>query len=63
VKTLAANLKVSARADDGVIEAVEWTGDDWWMVAVQWHPEELAADPAHPWDRDIFAAFAARVSA
>ena len=28
------------------------------MVGVQWHPEELTATP-EPWDRRLFAAFAA----
>jgi putative glutamine amidotransferase len=38
-------LVVSARADDGVIEALE--AERGWLVAVQWHPEETAAnDPA-----------------
>lgn len=35
-------VKVTARAEDGLIEAVEAT-DDWWMIAVQWHPEEKCA--------------------
>jgi gamma-glutamyl-gamma-aminobutyrate hydrolase PuuD len=30
------------------------------MVAVQWHPEELL-DAPEPWDRNLFAAFAAAV--
>jgi putative glutamine amidotransferase len=30
----------TARADDGVIEAVEWDGGDAWQaLGVQWHPE------------------------
>lgn len=30
----------SAWADDGVVEAVEWTAnEDWLALAVQWHPE------------------------
>jgi putative glutamine amidotransferase len=39
-------LRVTARAADGVIEAVEWTGDSNWVVGVQWHPERLAAKDA-----------------
>lgn len=36
-------LVVSATAPDGVIEAVE-SGDGRWLVAVQWHPENLRDD-------------------
>jgi putative glutamine amidotransferase len=36
------NLRVAARASDGVIEAVEWTGDSNWVTGVQWHPERMA---------------------
>lgn len=50
-------LRVTARADDGIVEGAEWASDDWWMVGVQWHPEELI-DDAEPWDRALFAAFA-----
>ncbi|HUQ83700.1 MAG TPA: gamma-glutamyl-gamma-aminobutyrate hydrolase family protein [Gemmatimonadaceae bacterium] len=50
-------LRVSARADDGVIEGVESADSGWWMVGVQWHPEELTTTP-EPWDRRLFAAFA-----
>ena len=28
-----------AFAPDGVVEGLEWAGDDWWMAGVQWHPE------------------------
>jgi gamma-glutamyl-gamma-aminobutyrate hydrolase PuuD len=35
-------LQVVATADDGVIEGVEVDGA--WMLAVQWHPEDTAAD-------------------
>jgi putative glutamine amidotransferase len=37
------NLRVVAHAPDGVIEAVEWTGDANWIVGVQWHPERMVA--------------------
>ena len=36
------NLRIAARASDGVIEAVEWTGDSNWVTGVQWHPERMA---------------------
>lgn len=53
-------LRVTARAPDGIIEGAEWTGDDWWMLAVQWHPEELVSD-GKEWDRRLFGEFAAAV--
>jgi putative glutamine amidotransferase len=34
-------LRISARAPDGVVEAVEWTDDSNWVVGVQWHPERM----------------------
>lgn len=57
---VAGRLRVSARAPDGIIEGAEWVADDWWMLAVQWHPEELTHD-GKPWDRALFKAFAERV--
>ncbi len=41
-------LVVTARADDGIVEATELVGPDApWVVSVQWHPEDTAAtDPA-----------------
>lgn len=41
VKRIADSLAVSARAPDGVIEALELISDDRWVVGVQWHPEWL----------------------
>lgn len=41
-------LVAVAWAEDGCIEALEWAGDDYWLTAVQYHPEDLvAAEPAH----------------
>ncbi|MGC1106304.1 MAG: gamma-glutamyl-gamma-aminobutyrate hydrolase family protein [Candidatus Acidiferrales bacterium] len=37
-------LRVTAHASDGIIEAVEWTGDSNWVTGVQWHPERMADD-------------------
>jgi putative glutamine amidotransferase len=34
-------LRIVARASDGVIEAVEWTGGADWVTGVQWHPERM----------------------
>lgn len=41
IKKLADGLSVSAKADDGIIEAVEGTR----ILAVQWHPERMTSDP------------------
>jgi putative glutamine amidotransferase len=38
-------LRITAHAPDGVVEAVEWTGDSNWVVGVQWHPERMTDDP------------------
>jgi putative glutamine amidotransferase len=38
------NLRVTAHAPDGVIEAVELDGDLHWVSGVQWHPERMAGD-------------------
>ena len=49
VDRLADGLIVSARSDDGAVEAIELADGEakGWMVAVQWHPERTAAkDPA-----------------
>ncbi|HEY2461874.1 MAG TPA: gamma-glutamyl-gamma-aminobutyrate hydrolase family protein [Candidatus Acidoferrum sp.] len=39
------NLRITARATDGTVEAVEWTGDSNWVIGVQWHPERMTGDP------------------
>jgi putative glutamine amidotransferase len=41
IKEPGRGLRVMARAPDGVIEAVEWTGDADWVTGVQWHPERM----------------------
>jgi putative glutamine amidotransferase len=49
-------LRVTARADDGIVEAMELEGPTW-VTAVQWHPEDTAAgDPAQ---QGLFDAFVA----
>lgn len=51
------DLRVTARAGDGVIEAVEWTGDTNWVIGVQWHPERMTNDPfAQKLFEDLIAA-------
>lgn len=35
------DLRIVARATDGIVEAVEWAGDGKWVLGVQWHPERI----------------------
>jgi putative glutamine amidotransferase len=37
-------LRITARAPDGVVEAVESADNSNWVVGVQWHPERMPAD-------------------
>ena len=61
VKRVADGMRVTARSPDGVIEGLE-SADDWWVIAVQWHPEEMTDSP-EPWDRGLFKAFAQQLGA
>ena len=58
VDKVAADLVVTAKAPDGVVEAVELP-DHPFGLAVQWHPEWLTA---HSRMRALFAAFADAVT-
>jgi putative glutamine amidotransferase len=62
VARIGEGLVAVAQAPDGVVEGLEWRDDEWWMLGVQWHPEELTAT-AEDWDRALFAAFASAVRA
>jgi putative glutamine amidotransferase len=62
VDRVGAGLRVTARALDGIVEGIESSDASWWMLGVQWHPEELMATPEE-WDRALFAGFAAAVRA
>jgi len=55
--SVGAGLHAVAHAPDGVIEGVESSTSDWWLLGVQWHPEELTDSP-EGWDRSLFLAFA-----
>jgi len=46
IDRLGHDLRITARADDGIIEGVEWTGDSNWVVGVQWHPERRPPEDA-----------------
>jgi putative glutamine amidotransferase len=55
IKQLAPGLIASGWTDDDLIEAVETSDDTPWLLAVQWHPEEMHADVRAP-DLGLFAA-------
>ncbi|MGN7454254.1 gamma-glutamyl-gamma-aminobutyrate hydrolase family protein [Paenibacillus pasadenensis] len=54
IKALAPSLAAAAKADDGLIEAVELPGKAF-VAAVQWHPE--FSYESEPSSRALFAAF------
>lgn len=53
----APSLRVSATAPDGLVEGVETIDGAWWVLGVQWHPEDLIGSP-EPWEQRLFASFA-----
>ena len=44
VRNVGKNLRVVAKAPDGIIEATETTDPDRFLIGVQWHPEKLMPD-------------------
>ena len=54
VKTVAPKLKVTGTSEDGVIESLE-SDDRRFLIAVQWHPEEI---DTLPWVQRLFSGFA-----
>ncbi len=62
VDRIASGLVVTATSPDGIVEGVETPADDpWWVLGVQWHPEEFVAD-VHAPDHTLFAALAAALA-
>ncbi len=53
IDRLGEGLRVSAMAEDGIVEAVEGVGYPL-VIGVQWHPERMAGDSAQ---RGLFTAF------
>jgi putative glutamine amidotransferase len=45
VKRLGRGLKVTAHSEDGLVEAVEAADEYPFLLAVQWHPEEMTTQP------------------
>ncbi len=60
IKDLAPNLAATAYAPDGIIEGVEGTAGQY-LIAVQWHPEELTE--TQPGMARLFTTFADAASA
>jgi len=58
IRRLGRGLKVTARSEDGFIEAVESAEDYPFLIAVQWHPEEMVRDSGE--QREIFVRFIAK---
>jgi putative glutamine amidotransferase len=42
-------MRAVAWAADGVIEAIETVGDRWWLLGVQWHPEQPPREEPAAW--------------
>ena len=55
VKRVGWGLRVTARSEDGFVEAVESAAEYPSLMAVQWHPEEMVNDSAQ--QREIFLRF------
>jgi gamma-glutamyl-gamma-aminobutyrate hydrolase PuuD len=55
-------LVATGWSEDDLIEAVEGVEGQPWMLAVQWHPEEMHADAAAP-ERGLFRALVERAGA
>ena len=57
IKRLGRGLKVTAHSEDGLVEAVESAEEYPFLMAVQWHPEEIVGRPEQ---RKIFEQFIAK---
>jgi putative glutamine amidotransferase len=55
IKDLAPGLLASGWSEDRLIEAAETGSEGPWLLAVQWHPEEMYAEPRAP-EHGLFAA-------
>jgi gamma-glutamyl-gamma-aminobutyrate hydrolase PuuD len=59
IDKLGADLEAVAWADDGVVEGIELTLPDQWVIGVQWHPEDTAGTDAV--QQRLFDAFVGEV--
>jgi putative glutamine amidotransferase len=55
IRELAPGLRATGWTEDGLVEAAETPDGTPWLLAVQWHPEEMHADARAP-ERGLFAA-------
>jgi putative glutamine amidotransferase len=62
VDRLANGLVATGWSEDGLIEAAESPADSPWLLAVQWHPEEMHAEAKAP-ERGLFRALVAAAGA
>lgn len=62
IRDLAPALVATGWSEDGLIEAVESGEGQPWMLAVQWHPEEMYAETGAP-DHGLFKALVERAAA
>jgi putative glutamine amidotransferase len=61
VRDLAPSLIASGWTEDGLVEAVETGPDAPWLLAVQWHPEEMHAEARAP-EHGLFRALVERAA-
>jgi putative glutamine amidotransferase len=54
IKDLAPGLRATGWTDDKLVEAIEGPAETPWLLAVQWHPEEMHRDQQAP-DRGLFS--------
>jgi putative glutamine amidotransferase len=62
VRDLAPKLIATGWSEDGLIEAVESAPGEPWLLAVQWHPEEMHVEVRSP-DRGLFRALVEQAGA
>jgi gamma-glutamyl-gamma-aminobutyrate hydrolase PuuD len=60
IKRTGHGLRNTAHAEDGLVEALEAAEPDWYLLAVQWHPEDLVHLPEQ---RKLFEQFLAESKA
>jgi putative glutamine amidotransferase len=58
VEKLGTGLRIAARSDDGIIEALEWedSSNRPFLMLVQWHPERMK-DTQNPFAKNILGRF------